>query len=269
MVLSLFGHAKWKKGDFGVVPKKTPHRRNRALPPLVKVRGDRVEGALLAADLPSRRGAARRLNALLKPSRRITSQTLDWIVTGQQESCRTDLLEAIGRLTGLPCEWLTGTWEYLGYVAPWQELAGHRGISHFKVRPAEAYVRLWRFVKRCVDAVERDLMEEFPDLSAREPLWPGVRNRAAQFFESIASPEHFMVRLVGWDGLGRPEGLDDESATQGRLVIGLVESWQYELAPWLRGERPLNYGYLANLCAPHPLTSPNRQALPSRLLGGM
>jgi hypothetical protein len=248
------------------VPKRVAQRKKKALSPLVQVRGDRVGGALRATGL-GRREAAARLNEL---GTRVHAQTLDYIVAGQQGRCREDLLKALGHLAGLPWQWLTGELERLPYIGQWDEVSkqwdevSDQNGPH-RAWPAEAYVRLWSFVNRCLYAVRRDVRREFPDPAEAEDRWPGIAMAASDAFVALADPDHWVLRLVGWEGMEPP---DTSTVIGGPAVTGLVNAWELALEPWLADAVPLNYGALAILGAPRLLTQSEdaQSAQPSGVL---
>jgi hypothetical protein len=255
----LFRGAKGIGGRFGVVPKRVAHRKQKTLSPLVPVRGDRVGGALGATGLGRREAAAR----LAELGIRVHAQTLDYIVAGQQGRCREDLVKALGNLAGLPWQWLTGELEHLPFIGQGDELSNQNGAS--RTWPAEAYVRLWSFVNRCLCAVQRDVRREFPNPAEAEDRWPGIAMAAADAFVALADPEHWVLRLVGWQGVEPP---DTSTAVCGPAVTGLVNAWELALDPWLAGDMPLNYAALAILGAPRLLTprEDSQSAQPSGVL---
>lgn len=240
------------------MPKKVAHRKRKTLSPLVSVRGDRVGGALRATGL-GRREAATRLTEL---GIRVHAQTLDYIVAGRQVRCREDLVKALGDLAGLPWQWLTGELERLPYIGQWDELSNQTGAYH--TWPAEAYVRLWSFVNRCLCAVQRDVRREFPNPAEAEARWARIASRSANAFVAIADPEHWVLRLVVWKGM---EESGTDTIVGGEAVKGLVSAWELALEQWLAGTAPLNYDALANLGTTRLLTAPDApSAQPSRLL---
>lgn len=248
------------------MPKRVAQRRRNALSPLVPVRGDRVGGALSATGL-GRREAAVRLTEL---GIRVHAQTLDYIVGGQQGRCREDLVKALGHLAGLPWQWLTGELERLPYIGQWDELSNQwdelsNQKGAYRTWPAGAYVRLWSFVNRCLCAVRRDVWKEFPNPAEAEDRWPGIAMAAADAFVAITDPEHWVLRLVGWEGMELP---DTSTAASGLAVTGLVTAWELVLEPWFAGAAPLNYGALAILGAPRLLTphDESQSAQPSSVL---
>lgn len=244
------------------MPKRILHRKNDLLSPLVAVRGDRIDGALGAAGLERRKAAGRLKDLGIQAH----AQTLDYIATGRQTSCRRDLVEALGELTNLPWQWLTGELERLPYVAQWDERSKRRGAFPGP-RAAEAYVRQWRFLSQCVECVARDFVREFPDKSEGNSRWPGVQHGAVRLFTALSDPEHWMHRLLGWEETG-PPAVVDEIEKVGGAVVGLVTAWEFALGPWFRGEVPLNYEALANLGEVRLLTAAAdaRSARPSSLL---
>ena len=234
------------------MPKKVAQRKTNALSPLVPVRGDRVGGALRATGL-GRREAAARLNEL---GTRVHAQTLDYIVAGQQGRCREDLVKALGHLAGVPWQWLTGELKRLPYIGQWDEVSqqwdevsDQRGAH--RAWPAEAYVRLWSFVNRCLYAVRRDVRREFPNPTEAEDRWPEIAMAASDAFVALADPGHWVLRLVGWEGVEPP---DPSAVISGPAVTGLVNAWELALEPWLADTVPLNYCALATLGAPRLLT---------------
>lgn len=239
------------------MPKRVARRKKKALSPLVQVRGDRVGGALHATGL-GRREAAARLNEL---GTRVHAQTLDYIVAGQQGRCREDLVKALGHLAGLPWQWLTGELERLPYIGQWDEVSkqwdevSDQNGPH-RAWPAEAYVRLWSFVNRCLYAVRRDVRREFPDPAEAEDRWPEIAMAASDAFVAMADPEHWVLRLVGWAGMELPHM---STVISGPAVTGLINAWELALEPWLADAAPLNYGALATLGAPR-LLAPSEDA---------
>jgi hypothetical protein len=88
---------------------------------------------------------------------------------------------------------------------------------------------------------------------------------AADAFVAITDPEHWVLRLVGWEGMEPP---DTSTRASGLAVTGLVNAWELVLEPWFAGAAPLNYSALAILGAPRLLTprEDSQSAQPSGVL---